>query len=1410
MVESIPIQVEYKNVSIIIPNAAPKPRSVKKPAVSLITNFAGMATAIGGLCAKKEETNNKGLYALKNCSGVLKPGSSTIVLGSPGSGKSMLLRMCSGRERLADGSVTYNGQTKEQLAENEIMVTRLACYAPQTDIHEPLLTVEETMSFVHSLSYPKPNRKTATNEEIEEYDSRVENMLKLLGIAHVKNTVIGSEQVRGISGGQKRRVTLGETLLRGSLVWTLDEVTNGLDAATSCQVLGNLIDLAKEKKSVLLTALQAPTPETFTLFDDVILMGDGRIMYHGPVDQFSAYLETIGYQQPETEDLAVWAVKISTSPSVAADYLREHAEGKSIVPVFSTKISELAEYWDTKGKTWLEARLKPSTSTEIVDVPNGVSFKTDEAKRHFGTKPTMSTNALFNIVLKRQFTLFIRNKLAIIVRIIQAIFIGLVVGSLFYQVPTDKVTPKISLLSFVGSFLAFSRSSDVPVVFLSRLIQARHLESKLFPAWINAVVSMLIPLPLSVVFVFILGTILYWMVGYVNIIARWWFFLLVMFSTDYFFASFFRVVTIGSPTLELASVIASIANGVLTLFAGFIITVGNIPDYGYLAYYVSPFAWMLRSFVINEFTAPVYTTTYLPNYPNITLSQGVFIYYGFQNSLLWMWGGVIYLIGMSLLMSICGVALASSNLKVSNAVGSKRAAAFAIEKAAPAIPIEKLNVATPPPAISAPQPSNFVQANPMHNATPGGHVETPFVSVKAVPAHETLKVNHLPTPHAQEEFVSSFPTEKLKHPVFHPKTMDAYYRSQQPVASFTFREIDERDRAAFFQYSQIALTFKNICYSVPDPKAKGKKNAPPLQLLRNVTGFAKPGTMTALMGASGAGKTTLLDVISGRKTTGTITGDILLNGKKSTKKEFANVTGYCEQIDLHLPCQTVYEAIMFSSKLRAGKSNDHIICHLSVMVLMDLLELLPLRNSMVSALSPAETKKLTIAVELASNPSVVFLDEPTSGLDARSAAQVVNAIRRVANTGRTIICTIHQPSSSVFFAFDHLFLLAPGGWMMYTGKTGPQATEMVQYLESIPGVPKLPFGVNPANWMLDILAIVKEFPENTEKDEHLKALKDGGAPPLSVYYYSSERCIENSKELDACHEKYKDFEFPPSMSAPLYIQLVYVFSRSWNELVRSPIILMLRLIMTLFLALLFGLIWYKIPFTTASGIQSIVGFLAAGGLFEGAILYSAAFPGYFLQRAVFYREQAAKAYVPEMFSLALALADLPLLGIYALLFSSICYFMVGLVPLGPQFATFFLGVWGLAYYLTSIFSMLTALAPSMQVAQIIGGVAMAIEQLFSGLFIPVNQMNGWSFLYYISGTSYGLRLMGLLQFSCGAQSCPQINTPTGPVDLSVATQSLFGVDSSQTWNSLGWLVLVSAVLRVISFLGFRFINWTKR
>ncbi|KAL8505054.1 hypothetical protein ACS0TY_016313 [Phlomoides rotata] len=147
--------------------------------------------------------------------------------------------------------------------------------------------------------------------------------------------------------------------------------------------------------------------------------------------------------------------------------------------------------------------------------------------------------------------------------------------------------------------------------------------------------------------------------------------------------------------------------------------------------------------------------------------------------------------------------------------------------------------------------------------------------------------------------------------------------------------------------------------------------------------------------------------------------------------------------------------------------------------IMLLVELNPIRNSCVglpgvNGLSTEQRKRLTIAVELVANPSIIFMDEPTFGLDARAAAIVMRTVRNTVDTGRTVVCTIHQTSIDIFEAFDELLLMKRGERVVYAGQLGRQYHKLIEYFEAIPRVPKIEDGHYPATWMLDIITPAAE------------------------------------------------------------------------------------------------------------------------------------------------------------------------------------------------------------------------------------------------------------------------------------------------------------------------------------------------
>eukprot|EP00798_Chlamydomonas_sp_ICE-L_P006716 gene6716-3386_t len=222
----------------------------------------------------------------------------------------------------------------------------------------------------------------------------------------------------------------------------------------------------------------------------------------------------------------------------------------------------------------------------------------------------------------------------------------------------------------------------------------------------------------------------------------------------------------------------------------------------------------------------------------------------------------------------------------------------------------------------------------------------------------------------------------------------------------------EHTKKTSLGFTPFHLAFRDIKYHVPKPGHLSKE----LTLLKGISGVFAPGRLTALMGASGAGKTTHWDLLGtqDRKEGGREEGTVTLNGYPKVQKTFARVMGYVEQFDIHCSQATVHEALMFSGKMRLPEDTDDAV----------------------------KSK----------------LGQSFKGLDARAASIVMRAVRNTVNTGRTVVCTIHQPSLEIFQAFDELLLLKRGGETIFFGDMGVDQV-----------------GNNPANWMLDVSAADAEI-----------------------------------------------------------------------------------------------------------------------------------------------------------------------------------------------------------------------------------------------------------------------------------------------------------------------------------------------
>ncbi|THH33239.1 hypothetical protein EUX98_g1004 [Antrodiella citrinella] len=287
-----------------------------------------------------------------------------------------------------------------------------------------------------------------------------------------------------------------------------------------------------------------------------------------------------------------------------------------------------------------------------------------------------------------------------------------------------------------------------------------------------------------------------------------------------------------------------------------------------------------------------------------------------------------------------------------------------------------------------------------------------------------------------------------------------------------------------------SLHFTNISYTLGNGKT----------ILDNITGTVKPGQIMAIMGASGAGKSTFLDILARRRKRGLVGGQTLVNGREVVDEDFRKVTGFVDQEDTLMSTLTVYETVLYSALLRLPREMSLEAKKYRTLETMNELGILSIKDSRIGSkghrsISGGEKRRVSIACELVTSPSILFLDEPTSGLDAYNALSVVESLVNLARDyNRTVVFTIHQPRSNIVSLFDQILLLAQGK-LIYAG----ESSRCHEYLEKI-GHP-CPPGFNLADYLIDMTMQAMTEPQSLE------------SPPTEVtlpadetdQYYDEER-----------------------------------------------------------------------------------------------------------------------------------------------------------------------------------------------------------------------------------------------------------------------------------------------------------------
>ena len=1217
--------------------------SVLSAPVRMITDFKGMF--------KKDVK-----HILKGIDGCVKPGEMLLVLGRPGSGSTTLLKsLCSYRDgyRSIEGEVLYEGfdhKAIDHALRGEVV------YAPEDDVHFGTLSVKNTLDFAAASRTPRSEFRVTGDAK----DSRrsyigmvTEVIATVLGLRHTYNTKVGNDLIRGVSGGERKRVSIGEVLASHARIIMFDNSSRGLDSSTALEFIQALRITTDVGNTTTISSIYQAGESLSNLFDKVIVLNKGHCAYFGPMHKAADYFKSIGYLPHERQTTSDFLVGC-TDPvgrRLNPDFKEIPLSGAQQAAAF--RASEIGRANRAEVDAYMAEMQQHSSKESRNEYVNDVREQRTRRARK-GSRYMLSWPQQVRLAIKRRAQIAWGDAGTAIIMACASLFQALIIGSVYYNMQdnTSALFSRSGVIFFALLYNSFSAMAEVPNSYAQRPVVIRQQRFGMLHPSADAIGNALLDIPVRSLSMTAFVVVLYFLSNLSRDAGKFFIFYFTTMLITFTMVAFFRMVTSITRSVAIATMVAGLVVIDCALYAGYAIPRPSMVIWWRWLSYCNPISFGFEVLMTNEYRGKVMKCTPNQTFPprpdaqpenqvcavagakpgqlNLNASDYAFAQYGYK------WESAHRNVGIIIGFWIFFLILYM--------IGSE------------------------------------FQTDP---AASGGVM---------VFKRGTISRSELEEAEARAE--SAIPVDS---------TVDSETLDKQQSEKFK----------GMLDVSDETFSWEHVNFDV---MIKGN----PRRLLNDVSGFVAPGKMTALMGESGAGKTTLLNVLAQRSDVGVVGGDFFVNGR-DLPRSFQADTGYCQQQDVHLAQQTVREALQFSAMLRQSRETPKEDRLAYVETVIELLEMQSFSEALVGevaeGLNVEQRKRLTIGVELAAKPSLLlFLDEPTSGLDAQAAWSVVRFLKKLANEGQAILCTIHQPSGELFNQFDRLLLLQKGGKTAYFGELGENSMTLIKYFEERSGV-KCEENANPAEYMLDVIGagatattdkdwyqLYRESPQYAEMQEQLKR-------------------IAALKHNDQGISKEESARMNREYAQPFMVQLSRVTRRVFLAYWRDPTYLGAKLFLNIFGGLFIGSsFWGQGQKYSSAALQNKL-FATFMSLVLSTSLSQQLQPVFLVYRNIFeVRERPSKLYSWPVFLIGCALVEIPWNIIGGTLFWVPWYFMVGFGNEGTR-AGYSWGLYMLfQLYFCGFAQAVATVAPNAMIASILFSTFFSFVIVFCGVVQPPPQL----------------------------------------------------------------------------------------